>query len=251
MLIVEAAIGPSPVAGIGLFAKQFIPKDAVVWVLHTGFDMVYTKGTRPPRPCTLPPSFRAYSENVHFSSQYSPIFSAWGWRPLGLGPAHFPSEQLDKLPAVTRAPLDVYKYKSDVTGKYVVCMDSARHFNHSWNPNTASPYSIKVCSFLCLFRPPSFSSSSSLFFAPSLRLFPERARARLLIPSQELNPTQRAQLTEEQWAMCDPDEKIVIATRDIQIGEEITCNYEEDFPDEGEPTHAFLDEIRHLKEASK
>jgi SET domain-containing protein len=54
-------------------------------------------------------------------------------------------------------------------------------------------------------------------------------------------------LTPEQWADVDPHEKITIASRDIEADEEITCDYEVDFPDPKDTTHGFLDDIRHLK----
>jgi len=115
-------------------------------------------------------------------------------------------EELDRLPEASRKHIEVYKYLSDVhEGKYIVCMDGARHFNHSWDPNTHCPSSI------------------------------------------ELTPEQRSQLTPEQWADVDPHEKITIALRDIEADEEISCDYEIDFPDPKDKTHGFLDDIRYLK----
>ncbi len=40
---------------------------------------------------------------------------------------------------------------------------------------------------------------------------------------------------------------MTVALRDIEADEEITCDYEQDFPDPMDTTHAFLNDIRHLK----
>jgi len=95
-------------------------------------------------------------------------------------------EELDRLPLASRKHIEVYKFLSDASGKYIVCLDGARHFNHSWEPNTYCPCTIG-----------------------------------------ELTPAQRAQLTEDQWSDVDPHEKVTIALKDIQKGEEITCDYEQ------------------------
>jgi len=42
VLLVKTKIGPSQINGIGLFADQFIPKGARVWMLMRGFDIVLT-----------------------------------------------------------------------------------------------------------------------------------------------------------------------------------------------------------------
>ena len=42
MLLVKTKIGPSDIAGLGLFADQFIPKGLAVWKLMPGFDIVLT-----------------------------------------------------------------------------------------------------------------------------------------------------------------------------------------------------------------
>ena len=42
MLTIKATLSPSPVAGIGLFAAEFIPKGAIVWKL-SGLDLVVTE----------------------------------------------------------------------------------------------------------------------------------------------------------------------------------------------------------------
>lgn len=39
MLLVKTKIGPSPIAGIGLFADKFIPKGAYIWRFKKGFDI--------------------------------------------------------------------------------------------------------------------------------------------------------------------------------------------------------------------
>eukprot|EP01087_Luapelamoeba_hula_P000107 TRINITY_DN1005_c0_g1_i2.p1 TRINITY_DN1005_c0_g1~~TRINITY_DN1005_c0_g1_i2.p1 ORF type:complete len:158 (-),score=40.69 TRINITY_DN1005_c0_g1_i2:105-578(-) len=41
MLIVEVTLGPSSIHGLGIFAKERIPKGSLVWVAHHGFDVYY------------------------------------------------------------------------------------------------------------------------------------------------------------------------------------------------------------------
>lgn len=43
MLQVRTYIGPSPIQGIGLFAKEFIPKDTLIWRFTPGFDFTLNK----------------------------------------------------------------------------------------------------------------------------------------------------------------------------------------------------------------
>ena len=43
MLLVQTKIGPSEIAGIGLFADEFIPKDTWIWRFKKGFDLRVNK----------------------------------------------------------------------------------------------------------------------------------------------------------------------------------------------------------------
>ena len=43
MLMVKTRVGPSEIAGIGLFAEQDIPKGTVTWRLMRGYDMLLTQ----------------------------------------------------------------------------------------------------------------------------------------------------------------------------------------------------------------
>jgi hypothetical protein len=56
MLLVKTKIGPSAIAGIGLFADSFIPKGAYVWRFGRGFDIRVDKDY----PSTLPEPARSF-----------------------------------------------------------------------------------------------------------------------------------------------------------------------------------------------
>lgn len=43
MLLVKTRIGPSKIAGIGLFAGQLIPKGRMIWKFQPGFDQEISK----------------------------------------------------------------------------------------------------------------------------------------------------------------------------------------------------------------
>ncbi len=43
MLLVKTKLGPSAIAGIGLFADEFIPKGTQVWKLQKGFDVILSE----------------------------------------------------------------------------------------------------------------------------------------------------------------------------------------------------------------
>ncbi|MBP9820473.1 SET domain-containing protein [Candidatus Woesebacteria bacterium] len=43
MLMVHTKLGHSSIAGIGLFATEFIPKGAVIWRFKEGFDQLLTQ----------------------------------------------------------------------------------------------------------------------------------------------------------------------------------------------------------------
>ena len=51
MLVVEHFVAPSPVHGLGVFSKVFIPKGALVWRVHPIFDREISKDEL----TTLPP----------------------------------------------------------------------------------------------------------------------------------------------------------------------------------------------------
>jgi hypothetical protein len=44
MLMVKTRLGPSDIAGIGLFADQDIPKGTVTWQFMSGYDLLLTQG---------------------------------------------------------------------------------------------------------------------------------------------------------------------------------------------------------------
>lgn len=43
MLVVEHFVGPSPIHGLGVFSRFFIPKEALVWRVHSIFDREISK----------------------------------------------------------------------------------------------------------------------------------------------------------------------------------------------------------------
>jgi len=63
-----------------------------------------------------------------------------------------------------------------------------------------------------------------------------------------LTDKQRAQLTEEQWKLVDMDEGFSVAARDIQVGEELFTNYEEDGNIDAHAGSAFLLEGKEKKQ---
>jgi uncharacterized protein len=48
------------------------------------------------------------------------------------------AKKVNLLPETTRAQVLKYSYYDDDEGKYVLCGDDARHFNHSETPNTGN-----------------------------------------------------------------------------------------------------------------
>lgn len=81
-MLVKAKTGMSAIHGVGLFAKEFIPKDTKVWEFTEVFDLVLTK------------------------------------------------EEVGKLSEAAREQFLNYAYLSKKSGKYVLCTDDARFFNH-------------------------------------------------------------------------------------------------------------------------
>jgi|SRR3989344_1306469 len=85
MLMVKTKIGPSGIAGIGLFADQVILKGTVVWKYQEGFDLLLSK------------------------------------------------EEVEKLSGPAKEQFYNYAYLDKKRGKYMLCSDDARFFNHSDN----------------------------------------------------------------------------------------------------------------------
>lgn len=47
-------------------------------------------------------------------------------------------DQLATLPAPSQKEMRKYAYHDPDTGRYTICMDNARHFNHADDPNTVN-----------------------------------------------------------------------------------------------------------------
>ncbi len=94
MLLVKTKLDISKIAGIGLFADEFIKEGQVVWEYNSKFDLLYTK------------------------------------------------EEIDQLGDVAKEQLHNYSYLDKNYGKYLLCGDDARFFNHSDNPNCKDNNSI-------------------------------------------------------------------------------------------------------------
>jgi len=100
--------------------------------------------------------------------------------------------------------LATYMYWSTKKKKYVACLDNGRFMNHADNPNTKTAF---------------FNSL-------------------LDIPPDILETTRMSSL---QWEMVDISEGFTVALSDIKAGEELTSNYDIDFPDEGGLQRPFLE----------
>jgi SET domain-containing protein len=74
-----------------------------------------------------------------FAAQYIPKGTIV-WRFVPGVDALFDTEQLEKLPEVTRDICRRYAYYDHPSKKYVLCGDDARFENHSGDPNTAGIY---------------------------------------------------------------------------------------------------------------
>lgn len=108
----------------------------------------------------------------------------------------FKKSAWDALPAPARDYLRTYMYWSERLQNYVACLDNSRHMNHDEDPNTVSIY---------------FNSIDDI---------PHDMR-------------ESARMTKEQWGMINVVEGFVITTRDVDAHEELSCNYNLDFPDHG------------------
>lgn len=87
MLLVETELKPSPIHGIGVFTREFIPAGTVVWTFTPGFDL------------EIEPS------------------------------------EVERLSPPAREQFLKYSYLDVHTGRYVLCFDDSRFFNHCDRPN--------------------------------------------------------------------------------------------------------------------
>lgn len=105
-------------------------------------------------------------------------------------------EEWQKLVKPAQDYLQIYMYWSSRKKKYVACLDNGRFMNHAEEPNTKAAY---------------FGTLSE-------------------IPPHILEKTK---MSKEQWELVDLSEGFTVTLRDIKAGEELDCNYNIDFPDEG------------------
>ncbi len=108
----------------------------------------------------------------------------------------FKKSDWDILPEPAKAYLRTYMYWSERLQRYVACLDNSRHMNHDEAPNTESVY---------------FNNLDEIPHAMH----------------------ESARMTPEQWQMINVIEGFVITTRDVDAHEELSCNYNLDFPDYG------------------
>jgi uncharacterized protein len=87
MLLVETELRPSPIHGIGVFTRQFIPAGSVVWSFTPGFDL------------------------------------------------EIEESEIERLSPPAREQFLKYSYLDVHSGKYVLCFDDGRFFNHLDQPN--------------------------------------------------------------------------------------------------------------------
>lgn len=87
MLLVRTRIGPSSIAGTGLFAGEFIPKGRVLWRFQPGFDALFSQ------------------------------------------------TEIAQLSEPAKMQFYNYSFLDRKYGKYMLCGDDARFFNHSSEPN--------------------------------------------------------------------------------------------------------------------
>ena len=105
-------------------------------------------------------------------------------------------EQWHVLPMPAKECLHTFMYWSRLKNNYVICLDNARYMNHSVIANT-----------------------KTVFYERHDKI-PEILRV-------------SCGLSEKQWAQVDLSEGFTVATKNIEISEELLCNYVIDFPDQG------------------
>ncbi|HMP85612.1 MAG TPA: SET domain-containing protein [Candidatus Paceibacterota bacterium] len=92
MILIKSYLKKSGIHGIGLFAKENIPKGKKVWEFTIGFDLSMSK------------------------------------------------DEVDSLSDAAKEQFLNYAYISKDTGKYILCSDDSRFFNHSNTPNVICAY---------------------------------------------------------------------------------------------------------------
>lgn len=119
--------------------------------------------------------------------------------------AVYDQKEWNMLIKPTQDYLRIYMYWSRKKKKYVACLDNARFMNHSLEANTHSEYYNNLTD----------------------------------IPEHIFD---KARMTKEKWALVDLSEGFTIASRDICAGEELSANYNIDFPDDGGESSEFMPE---------
>jgi len=72
-----------------------------------------------------------------FAAEFIPRYTVV-WRFIPGFDIRLDKKEVEKLPEAAKNQILKYAYL-DENGEYVMCMDDARHFNHSGSPNTDSP----------------------------------------------------------------------------------------------------------------
>lgn len=67
-----------------------------------------------------------------------------------------------------------------------------------------------------------------IYCVDNARFFNHSPQSPNVISIYSLSPEQKSQLTPEEWATVDMDEGFCVAARDIQVGEELFTDYNED-----------------------
>lgn len=103
MLTVKTSIKPSSIAGIGLFANQFIPKGTIVWKTNLLIDLLLSH------------------------------------------------EEIETLSEPSRSQFYNYAYFDKHYGKYLLCGDDGRFFNHSSIPNCDDSHPFQTVALFDIF----------------------------------------------------------------------------------------------------
>jgi len=63
MMLIDVYLAQSPLHGIGVFTRQFIPKDMTVWEFTEGFDKVFTRAEFDALPSAAQDFIRHYGHH--------------------------------------------------------------------------------------------------------------------------------------------------------------------------------------------